>query len=99
MSANVEAMVKEGIRAFKANKKEEARALWEKATELDQYNEQAWLWLSAVVETDDDKRTCLENVLFINPNNANAKKGLEMIDAETKNLKRPKFHSKNLHPR
>ncbi|MCU0497053.1 MAG: hypothetical protein MUF87_06840 [Anaerolineae bacterium] len=94
MSANVEAMVKEGIRAFKANKKEEARALWEKATELDQYNEQAWLWLSAVVETDDDKRTCLENVLFINPNNANAKKGLEMLDAESTKSPAPEISLK-----
>ena len=39
MSANVDAMVREGINAYKAGRKEEARALLLKATELDQYNE------------------------------------------------------------
>lgn len=79
MTANVDAMVKEGIRAFKADKKDEARALFEKATELDSYNEQAWLWLSAVVDTEEDQRVCLENVLFINPENPAALKGLSKL--------------------
>lgn len=83
MSASIDAMIKDGIRLYKAGKKAEARAVWEKVTELDQYSEQAWLWLSAVVETPEDQRTCLENVLFINPNNANAKKGLETLDAKS----------------
>jgi hypothetical protein len=83
MSVDVDAMVKDGIRAYKAGKKDEACALWEKVTEIDQYNEQAWLWLSAVVESEDDQRTCLENVLFINADNASAKKGLAMLEAKT----------------
>jgi hypothetical protein len=77
-----DAMIKEGIRLYKAGKKAEARALWEKVTEEDQMNEQAWLWLSAVVESVDDQRTCLENVIYINPNNTNARKGLEMLEAK-----------------
>lgn len=80
MTANVDAMVKDAIRAYKAGKKSDARSLLEKATELDQFNEQAWLWLSAVVETDEDKRTCLENVLFINPNNDAARQGLDKLE-------------------
>lgn len=83
MTANVDAMVKEGIRAFKADKKDEARALFEKATELDSYNEQAWLWLSAVVDTEEDQRVCLENVLFINPENPAALKGLSKLKASS----------------
>lgn len=82
MSAEVDAMIKEGIRLYKAGKKSEARAKWEQVTELDQLNEQAWLWLSAVVESVDDQRTCLENVLYINPANANARKGLDMLEAK-----------------
>ncbi len=84
MTANVDAMVKEGIRAYRAGKKDEARTLWEKATEMDQFNEQAWLWLSAVVETEEDQRTCLENVLFINPNSEAAQKGLAALDGKAK---------------
>ncbi len=79
MSANVEAMVREGINAFKAGRKDEARALLLKATELDQYNEQAWLWLSGLMDSQEDQRTCLENVLAINPNNERASQGLAYL--------------------
>lgn len=81
-STNVNAMVKEAVRALKANNKPEARSLLEKATELDPYNEQAWLWLSGVVETEVDQQTCLQNVIFINPGNENAKQGLAMLEAK-----------------
>lgn len=83
MSANVEAMVREGINAYKAGRREEARALLLKATELDQYNEQAWLWLSGLMDTPDDQRTCLENVLAINPNNERARQGLSFLSGQT----------------
>jgi tetratricopeptide (TPR) repeat protein len=79
MPANVDGMVREGISAYRAGRKDEARALLLRAVEIDQYNEQAWLWLSAVVESVDEQRTCLENVLTINPNNDRAKQGLNML--------------------
>lgn len=82
MSANVEAMVRAGIEAYRAGKQAEARKLLEKAIELDDYNEQAWMWLSAVVETEEEKRTCLENVVVINPDNEEAKRGLKMLGVE-----------------
>ena len=83
MAANVDAMVNEGVNAFKAGRKEEARALLLKATELDQFNEQAWLWLSGLMDGPDDQRTCLENVLAINPNNERAKQGLAYLTGQT----------------
>ncbi|MFN8376085.1 MAG: hypothetical protein U0694_24820 [Anaerolineae bacterium] len=83
MSANVDAMVREGIRAYRAGNKAEARTLLMKAVELDEYNEQAWLWLSATVETPEEQRTCLENVLVINPNNERARNGIQMLSAKS----------------
>jgi len=80
-SANVDAMVQAAVRAYRGGEKEEARQLLEKATELDPMHEQAWMWMSAVVESPEDQRTCLENVLYINPNNENAKRGLKMLPA------------------
>ncbi|MCA0452454.1 MAG: hypothetical protein LCI00_00590 [Chloroflexi bacterium] len=80
MPANVDGMVREGISAYRAGNKEEARTLLLRAVEIDQYNEQAWLWLSAVVETPEEQRTCLENVLTINPNSERAKQGIDMLD-------------------
>src|SRR4051812_11408062 len=80
MPANVDGMVREGISAYQAGHKEEARTLLLRAVEIDQYNEQAWLWLSAVVETPEEQRTCLDNVLTINPNSERAKQGIDMLD-------------------
>jgi hypothetical protein len=79
MSANVDAMVRAGAEAYRNGNKGDARTLLEKAIELDQYNEQAWLWLSAVVDTPEEQRTCLENVLVINPNNERALMGLRSL--------------------
>jgi len=68
----IERRLEWGIEAAKAGENARARDILVHVVELDQYNEQAWLWLSAVVETVVDKRACLENVLFINPDNAQA---------------------------
>jgi hypothetical protein len=83
MSANVDAMVREGINAYKSGQKDEARTLLLRATELDQYNEQAWLWLSGLMDTPEDQRTCLENVLAINPDNERANQGLAYLTGQT----------------
>jgi len=82
MSANVNAMVKEAIRLYRANKRDEAQTMLLKATELDENNEQAWMWLSAVVDSVEDQMVCLENVLVINPSNADAKRGLDLLKAQ-----------------
>ncbi|MFN8531760.1 MAG: tetratricopeptide repeat protein [Anaerolineae bacterium] len=90
MSANVEGMVREGIAAFKEGRKEEARALLSKAVELDQYNEQGWMWLSGCVDAPDDQRICLENVLAINPMNERARKGLAYLEGQNVDFNKPK---------
>ncbi len=82
MAANVDAMVRAGIEAYRDGKAPEARKLLEKAIELDDYNEQAWMWLSAVVDTEEEKRTCLENVIVINPENEEAQRGLKMLGVD-----------------
>lgn len=79
MSVNVEAMVREGIAAVKAGKRDDARLMLTKAVELDPYNEEGWLWLSGVIDAPEDQRTCLENVLAINPSNDKARKGLDYL--------------------
>src|SRR5258708_18941287 len=77
--ANVDSLVQDGITALKAGRKDEARRALMKAVELDEHNEQGWLWLSAVVETTEEQQICLENVIAINPNNDKARKGLAAI--------------------
>ncbi len=85
MSTEAARLLQEGIAAFKAGRKDEARQLLTRATELDERNENAWLWLSAVVDSLENQQICLENVLALNPNNTRALKGLEAV---TKKLAR-----------
>jgi len=68
--------------AAQAGRAEEARRALLRVTELDERSEQAWLWLSGVVETFDERRICLENVLAINPDNAHAQAGLHWLDQQ-----------------
>jgi tetratricopeptide (TPR) repeat protein len=84
MAENADAIVQAGIRAYKAGNKDEARALLLKATDIDQYNEDAWLWLSGLLDSPEEQRQCLENVLVINPANERARKGLDHLLGKAK---------------
>ncbi|MCA9933442.1 MAG: hypothetical protein KC415_05930, partial [Anaerolineales bacterium] len=79
-NGDVQSWLRDGIAAVKAGNKIEARRLLLKVVESDEQNEQAWLWLSGVVETDNDRRVCLENVLTLNPQHELARRGLEKLE-------------------
>ena len=79
MASSADNMVRDAIKAYHNGSVDEARSLLLQAVEVDEANEQAWLWLSAVVESDHDRQTCLENVLTINPNNEKAQQGLRIL--------------------
>ena len=79
MKGDIETRLERGIEAAQAGELKRARAFFIQVIQLDQYNEQAWLWLSSVVETTVDVCVCLENALFINPNNTRAAVELQRI--------------------
>lgn len=81
-AANVTELLRRGIAAVKAGRAQEARQILLRVTELDKRSELAWLWLSSVVESLEDRRICLENVLAINPQNAHAQAGLRWLDQQ-----------------
>lgn len=81
-SANIEEMLRQGIEAVKAGDRAAGRKLLEKVTELDENNSKAWLWLASVVDTDDEKRICLSNVLHIDPSNERARKALDALEGK-----------------
>ena len=74
-------LLQQGIAAAKAGRRAEARALLLQVIQADERNEQAWLWLAGVVDDPQDMRTCLENVLDLNPGNTRARQGLEWVNA------------------
>lgn len=80
--ADAAELLAQGKQLARSGKKAEARQLLEQVTELDAYNEDAWVWLAAVVETVEEQQICLENVLLINPNNAKAKAGLASLEGK-----------------
>jgi tetratricopeptide (TPR) repeat protein len=75
----LKALLEEGVAAAKAGQKERARQCLIQVVEADENNEQAWLWLSGVVDGLEDKQVCLENVLALNPDSVPASKGLTWI--------------------
>jgi len=72
-------LLQQGIALAKAGHSEQARNILLQVIELDERNESAWLWLSGVVDSDDDRAVALGNVLVINPNNEWAKRGLQLL--------------------
>jgi tetratricopeptide (TPR) repeat protein len=72
-------LLRQGIAAAQAGRTQEARQALLRVTEMDEWNEQAWLWLSGVVDSIEDQHICLENALAINPHNPYAQAGLRWL--------------------
>ena len=77
---NVEQLLREGIAAARTGDKSTAKQKLQQVVALDPQNEKGWYWLASVVDTDDERRVCLGNVIVINPGNARAKALLESLD-------------------
>jgi hypothetical protein len=70
-----------GIAAAREDRRAEARALLQQALQANPRSEQGWLWMSAVVESEAERRICLERVLTINPYNQTAQAGLAKLSS------------------
>ena len=81
--SEIDELLKQGITAVKRGDKENGRIHLMKLLEMDERNEQAWLWLSGAVEDKEERIICLENVLAINPDNELAQKGLARFGAKS----------------
>lgn len=68
-------LLQQGIAAAKAGENGRAFQILTRATQDRALAEQAWLWLSGVVEHDSERLFCLDNVLRINPDNEPARRG------------------------
>jgi len=74
--------LRDGIAAAKAGQRAEARELLLRVVEANEQSEQAWLWLSGVVDSDEDRLIALENVLALNPDNAQALAGIKWVQGQ-----------------
>lgn len=62
-------VLQRAIQAARAGRREDARNLLLDLVEVDPRNEMAWMWLSGLVDSLEDKIIACENVLTINPSN------------------------------
>jgi hypothetical protein len=72
-------LVERGAQLVKARLNRGALTALRRAVALDELYEPGWLWLSAVVDRDEEKIHCLEKVLFVNPENVWARKNLKIM--------------------
>jgi Tol biopolymer transport system component len=77
--SKVDQLLREAIAAVKLGDKVTARTKLQEVVSLDQYNEKGWYWLASVVETDEERKVCLGNVVVINPDNQRAQQMLNRL--------------------
>jgi tetratricopeptide (TPR) repeat protein len=69
----------QAVQAARAGRKEEARDLLLELVEVEPRNEIAWMWLSGLVDSLEDRIIACENVLTINPANDKVRAYLEQL--------------------
>ena len=80
-SADFERLMREGRVALDRGRRDRAHELWREAALLDPYNEQVWLALLEVLDSLEDRRVCLQNIVEINPLNTQARRMLRSYEA------------------
>ncbi|HEY4691422.1 MAG TPA: hypothetical protein VIK33_19090 [Anaerolineae bacterium] len=69
----------QAITVIRAGDKQAGRWLLAQALQANPREDKVWVWMSAVVDTDAQRRECLERALAINPNNELARRGLAKL--------------------
>lgn len=62
--------------------RQQARKILTRVIKLDDKNISAWLWLSAVVETNPERRKCFEKILSLDPHHKTAQNGLARLSKQ-----------------
>jgi hypothetical protein len=71
--------LQDGIAALRAGKRDEARQLFAAAIREFPQSEQAWQWMYNAANNDTERKSCLEQVLRINPKNEKAAQLLQQL--------------------
>lgn len=74
-------LMQSGRDAFARGNRQSAHELWREAAQINPYDEQVWLSLYEVLDSDEDRRVCLQNILQINQMNVQARRELNKLDA------------------
>ncbi len=85
----------DAIDLLKGDEREQAQALLRDLIREDNDFEDAWLWMSVAVSQIDQSALCLENVLRINPNNAQAAGALYRLRESEMLMAKRRVHYRN----
>src|SRR5436190_12552104 len=72
-------VLQQGVTAYKAGKRDEARRIFITVVKQNPDSEQAWGWMNNVCRTDQERIHCLKQVLRINPGNDKARQHLDQL--------------------
>lgn len=75
--------VQRGIDVFEASQPDFAVQYFNDALEYDPQNEMAWLWMASLSDSNEEKITCLEKVLSIDPDNQAAQMAFKSARQQT----------------
>lgn len=88
---DIQTKLQQGIAAAQTGQKVEARQLLGEVVETDENQLAAWQWLSKVVDSLEEKRVCLENILTLDPYNQAAQDELKLVKTQQAALFRPLY--------
>ena len=71
--------LRDAIMAARIGNRDQALVLLLQAVEQEPHNEEAWLWLSRMVDTDAQRIECLRRMIEINPGNQAAQTDIERL--------------------
>ena len=75
-----QALLQQAIATIRRGDKAAGQRLLAQVLRADPRSETAWLWMSQIVDGDAQRLDCLRRILAINPNNATARKGIELLE-------------------
>jgi hypothetical protein len=81
---NFRELLHKGAQALQEGRRDEARELLLRCTELNESDPEVWLWLSGAVNDPEDAKIALENVLTLSPNHPQALAGLGWLEENKK---------------
>jgi len=82
-------LLREAITSVKSGNRSWAQECLGRVIKTDPYNEEAWLWMSLVLDTPAEKRFCLEKALAINPQSTQAQAGLLYLEQHARGPVKP----------
>ena len=75
----MEDLLQQGITAYKAGKRDEARNIFITVVKQSPDSQSAWAWLYDASNNDQERIHCLKQIVRINPNNEKAKQKLDSL--------------------